>query len=419
MAKAGAGDGETFSGARILPQFISPNSGDSGLPSGSAVDYWDRYYGKTLPQLLAAYESAGTGTQGLRKLMELGLEEPDAKHIAKQYDVWNNPDLNPEARTPTHEIKEHSSNIARVSSTADRLAGEKPARLPAGTASRPYAKGEPTRLALGQLANDYAASLGFAPLDHTTTPKGFSKARATEMARVFELMKHDPNNPEVRRAYDKFIQETKDQWDRILAFQHPVTGKPIHFQAMRNFGDLAHYGESPRKMLRDLHENGHMWYFPTYMGFGDDEDPQGDPNGEKQPLMKIIYSPDDPEGAKMLERLGHQGPFRANDMFRIVHDVMGHGLVGSATPSERPEHAGTEPWKGYSFGPQGEEAAWAHHRKMYTPEARPAMTQELRGQNSWVNYGPYGQRSRAKLDRGSGATQYAEQKTGLWPEEYS
>jgi hypothetical protein len=196
------------------------------------------------------------------------------------------------------------------------------------------------------------------------------------MARIFELMKHDPNNPAVRRSYEKFIQETKDQWDRILAFRHPVTGKPIHFQAMRGFEDLAHYGEKPRRMLHDLHVNGHMWYFPTYMGFGDDEDSQGDPNGEKQPLMKVIYSPNDPEGAKMLERLGHKGPFRANDMFRIVHDVMGHGLVGSATPSTKPEHAGTEPWKGYSFGQQGEEAAWRHHRQMYTPEARMAMTQE-------------------------------------------
>jgi hypothetical protein len=49
---------------------------------------------------------------------------------------------------------------------------------------------------------------------------------------------------------------------------------------------------------------------------------------------------------------------------------------------------------------------------MFSPEALPAATSETRGQNSWVNFGPY-----AELNKTASpiSTQYAEQKTGLMP----
>jgi hypothetical protein len=50
---------------------------------------------------------------------------------------------------------------------------------------------------------------------------------------------------------------------------------------------------------------------------------------------------------------------------------------------------------------------------MYSDLARPAMTTETRGQNSWVNYGPHGDVNR----KASAAdTTYADQKVGLMPE---
>lgn len=85
----------------------------------------------------------------------------------------------------------------------------------------------------------------------------------------------------------------------------------------------------------------------------------------------------------------------ANDIFRIVHDYFGHVKEGNG------------------FRADGEENAWRSHAAMYSDLARPAMTAETRGQNSWVNFGPYAESNKTA----SGAdTQYAPQKTGLLPD---
>ncbi len=68
-----------------------------------------------------------------------------------------------------------------------------------------------------------------------------------------------------------------------------------------------------------------------------------------------------------------------NDMFRAVHDVFGHAATGRA------------------FDPHGEEAAFRSHYAMFSPQARPAMASETRGQNSANNY--------AGLAQGEFATQ--------------
>jgi hypothetical protein len=84
---------------------------------------------------------------------------------------------------------------------------------------------------------------------------------------------------------------------------------------------------------------------------------------------------------------GHRA--RYNDVFRIVHDYFGHFAHG------------------HGFRADGEENAWRSHSAMYSDKARPAMTAETRGQNSWVNYGPHGEHNR----KASAAdTTYAPQK---------
>lgn len=55
-----------------------------------------------------------------------------------------------------------------------------------------------------------------------------------------------------------------------------------------------------------------------------------------------------------------------NDKFRAVHDLFGH--IGS----------------GRGFSRHGEEAAWRLHTQMVSPEAVPAITSELRGQNAYM-----------------------------------
>ena len=56
-----------------------------------------------------------------------------------------------------------------------------------------------------------------------------------------------------------------------------------------------------------------------------------------------------------------------NDAFRAVHDFFGH--------------AGT----GRNFSADGEEAAYRHHRTMFTRAALPALTTETRVQNALNN----------------------------------
>jgi hypothetical protein len=83
------------------------------------------------------------------------------------------------------------------------------------------------------------------------------------------------------------------------------------------------------------------------------------------------------------------------DIFRIVHDYFGHTK------------------EGLGFHAEGEENARRCHSAMYSPLVRRAMATELRGQNSWINYRPFGEKNRAA---GMDDTQFAPQKLGLLPE---
>jgi hypothetical protein len=49
---------------------------------------------------------------------------------------------------------------------------------------------------------------------------------------------------------------------------------------------------------------------------------------------------------------------------------------------------------------------------MYSPLARMAMTSETRGQNSWLNYGPHGEKNRTARTED---TVFAPQKIGVLP----
>jgi hypothetical protein len=92
-------------------------------------------------------------------------------------------------------------------------------------------------------------------------------------------------------------------------------------------------------------------------------------------------------------RIGDKPDAVANDAFRAVHDAFGH--FGPGNPF---------------FRAPGEERAWAEHSRMYSPDARGAMTSETRGQNSWLNFGPFAERNRTAL---GADTVFADQKTGL------
>lgn len=97
----------------------------------------------------------------------------------------------------------------------------------------------------------------------------------------------------------------------------------------------------------------------------------------KSGQFKFLKTPEEelqnhPLGEKSGEQISGQS-LRFNDLFRVVHDFFGHG------PSQ----------KRNQFGPRGETNAFLSHERMFPEEAKPALTTETIGQNSYNNAGPY------------------------------
>jgi ribosomal protein S11 len=192
------------------------------------------------------------------------------------------------------------------------------------------------------------------------------EARAKRIAQAFEEMPHAPDDPVVAAAYDAMIEETIAQFQLIKD-----TGLQIEF-----IDGEDPYAASPRLAILDVVENNHLWVFPTEGGFG---------QGEVSDSPMLRQTDEFIDGRRLL----------VNDVFRIVHDYFGHVKDG------------------HGFRAEGEENAWQSHAAMYSPLARRAMTTETRGQNSWLNFGPYAEHNKTASAKD---TVYAPQKVGLMPE---
>lgn len=216
------------------------------------------------------------------------------------------------------------------------------------------------------VAQNYMQSNGMA----YNPPQDYVKvdlARAKLIADEYEKMEHNPNDEAVRQSYEAMKNETFNQYNHLKN-----NGYQFEF-----YPEQDPYPQGPRQALEDLRTNKHLYVYPTSSGFGQEEESQD------HPLLEDSG-----------ERWGGR-PVTHNDIFRAVHDVFGHAK------------------EGVGFRANGEENAWRQHSAMYSDQARPAMTAETRGQNSWVNYGPYGQQNQ-NADQAS--TVYADQKAGLLPD---
>jgi hypothetical protein len=192
--------------------------------------------------------------------------------------------------------------------------------------------------------------------------------KATKYAQAYHELKHDPSHPEVKASYKALIDETLEQFNYLK-------NKGLKFSKIKP--DMANPYKSSKDMIRDIEENNHLWFFPTESGYGS----SGESN-QNHPMLtptNVIY-----EGKPMV----------ANDIFRIVHDVVGHAAGG------------------HSFGPHGEERAYRTHRQLYSPAAAKALASETRLQNSFVNFGPHAEHNRKNPQN----TIYADQKAALAPD---
>lgn len=202
--------------------------------------------------------------------------------------------------------------------------------------------------------------------------------RGKRIAAAFDAMKHAPDDPFVREAYADMARQTMDQY-------RALTDAGYSFYFFDESNDP--YAGNPWNAVRDLRNNKTMAVFATEAGYGTlstspgfDDNPLTQDTGIKWPY-----------GSKN----GQLKRVLVNDLFRAVHDAFGHSMEGAG------------------FRADGEENAWQAHVRLFQGPAIGAMTTETRGQNSWLNFGPYAARNRtARVED----TVFADQKIGLMPD---
>jgi hypothetical protein len=248
--------------------------------------------------------------------------------------------------------------------------------------------------AVAEIANRYFQRVFGRPRPPYYGSKSLDEARAKRISDAFDAMKHDPNNPEVKAAYEALAKETLDQYNEFAKAGYKV-----------EINNNEPYNNS-QEMIDDLRNNKRMKIFSTESGFGDSK--ITDKQRAENPLLRD-------SGIKDI----NGKPLLINDVFRAIHDFYGHAELGN------------------SFGPKGEENAWNVHARMFSPEARKAMTTETRGQNSFVNFSGVNDRvnelreqaralreeglfaqARKKVEEIYDQISFADQKVGLLPEEF-
>ena len=352
-------------------QYTETNAGSASVLEIEAYDAARKRANKTIRTALALHgaglKQKGTG-EGVQSAQRSDPVRSVGPYLESPIDGDPN-SLGDQTGGTADGVREGTDGTGTVGSRQARVT--RPAyafqRLPSLPARSP---GPNQRLA--RAAIKYMVKGGITPRRQADYVK-VDTGRAERIAQAYADMKHDPQNPEVKAAYEALARETEAQYEALLE-----TG--IQIELMPD--DMPDpYPEGPKQVLRDMLDNNHLWIFPTDSGYG-------------QTAITDQDIADNPLLAMSRHRDVNGKPMRVNDLFRAVHDAFGHGR------------------EGVGFGPEGEENTWQSHVRMFSPQAARAMTSETRGQNSWVNYGPYGEQNR--LDPRN--TIYAEQKIGLMPE---
>ena len=172
--------------------------------------------------------------------------------------------------------------------------------------------------------NDYHERKGLAPIEQIKTP--VNKTEGARIADAYDAMKHSPNDPKVKASYDALKKETSEQWKELQ--KQGMTMSVVDKDPYLNAAD----------MLRDIKENHHI---SVWSGEGD--------MPKDHPMRQI-----DPETGTTY-----------NNVFRAVHDVLGHGVGDN------------------DFSEQGEENAYNLHKQSYSQKAIPALATETKGQANW------------------------------------
>jgi len=201
--------------------------------------------------------------------------------------------------------------------------------------------------------NEYHERKGLAPVEQIKTP--VNKTEGARIADAYDAMKHSPNDPKVKASYDALKKETSDQW------------KELQKQGMTmSVVDKDPYSNAA-EMLRDIKENHHI---SVWSGEGDM--PKDHPMRQVDPETGTTY----------------------NNVFRAVHDVLGHGVGDN------------------DFSEQGEENAYNLHKQSYSQKAIPALATETKGQANWFF------NNKGVRESGAEPNSFPTQKAALLPNEF-
>lgn len=211
--------------------------------------------------------------------------------------------------------------------------------------------------------NEYAAEKG---LDVNAAERPYMKVPSeelmTKLSKAHQEAEHSPDDKAVKKAYSALVKETADQYKFIQ--KSGIKIEPFE-------GDGEPYKNS-KEMIQDI-ESGHYYYLPTDTAYGSGEKPSGQ--------MLAPSNLKDSSGRDLVN----------NDVFRIVHDLMGH--TGNK----------------WQFGIRGEWNAFASHADLYSETALPALISETLMQNSVVAEKNY-KRNGDKYELVNKDVQFADQK---------
>lgn len=210
--------------------------------------------------------------------------------------------------------------------------------------------------AVAKLANEYKKEFGIDSVQHNKVDKLFP-AVSRMISEAYEQAETDMTTEEVKDSYKALENETLQQYSFI-------TDKGL--KVSRWLGEGEPYANS-KEMLKDLKENKHLYFLPNSEAFGKDGD---EVDGRAGLKMTDVYLED---GYRMT----------LSEVFRVVHDYFGHGILGN------------------QFGAVGEENATLQHLDLYSSKALPAVVFQTRGQNSWVNFSGVNEQALRKIKEGS------------------
>lgn len=185
------------------------------------------------------------------------------------------------------------------------------------------------------------------------------------VANAYDDLKHNPSDPEVKRAYDVFIKETLEQ-------ARELQNNGVKFQNEQY--------KDANAMFKDVRENKHLLYRPS------DNDYKGI---EDHPMFQLTDI-----------RNTNGDRMRVNDVFRAVHDINGHNNASA------------------QFTPDGELLSYLEHKKLYSKDATRALFTETQGQGSWVNFNKKsGKKNRELQKMGKfNELEFPDQKAGILPD---